>query len=372
MTGKLRNVQALRAVAVMLVVWVHIGNRYGVEERYLGAPHITRWMSLPGSAGVDLFFVISGVIIMTTAWPAFSTPGAARQFAYRRVTRIFPPYWIVSALVLIVYLIRPHLVNSHDVHRPEVLQSLLILPQRGDPLLAVGWTLVYELYFYAIFCFALLFPRRLLPWIVGGWAAATLALHLAVGPTQDPSLFVVSNPMSLEFVFGVAIGYLIVRRTLVAPRLLFAASALALVVLLGHLAISDPADFPSSGLPRRCRGRGVRGARVRVGGPRAAARHAHSPRPRARGRRFLLDLPVARAGAERHRPGDRAGLPGAAAVSPARTRVRVRGGGGLRRRALRADRAAAAARLPHPAPRRSRRRGSSPVRRWRARAKAAI
>ncbi|MGZ4201763.1 MAG: acyltransferase family protein [Thermoleophilaceae bacterium] len=246
MTGKLRSVQALRAVAVLLVVGVHIGNRYGVESRYLGAPHLTGWMRLPGSAGVDLFFVISGVIIMTTAWPAFSTRGAARQFAYRRLTRIFPPYWVVSALVLVVYLIRPHLVNSHDVHRPEVLQSLLILPQRGDPLLAVGWTLVYELYFYAIFSFALLFPRRLLPWIVGGWATATLALHLAVGPTKDPSLFVVANPMNLEFVFGVAIGYLIVRRTLVAPRLLFAASLLALAVLFGHLAISNPADFPSA------------------------------------------------------------------------------------------------------------------------------
>ncbi len=246
-TGKLRSVQALRAVAVMLVVWVHIGSRYGVESRYLGAPHIVGWMSLPGSAGIDLFFVISGVIILTTTWPAFSTPGAAREFTYRRLTRIYPPYWVVSTLVLIVFLIRPHLVNSHEVHRPEVAQSFLILPQRGDPLLSVGWTLVYELYFYAIFAVALLFPRRLLPWIVGAWAVTTLSLHAALGPTHNSWLFVVSNPMNLEFVLGVLVGYLIVRRILLAPRFLFAASLLALLALLGHLAISAPEDFPSAG-----------------------------------------------------------------------------------------------------------------------------
>jgi exopolysaccharide production protein ExoZ len=246
LTGKLRSVQALRAVAVLLVVGVHIGNTYGFETRYLGSPHVAGWMRLPGSAGVDLFFVISGVIILTTAWPTFSTTGAARQFAYRRVTRIYPPYWVVTALVLIVYVIRPNLVNSHDVHRPEVLQSLLILPQRGDPLLSVGWTLVYELYFYAIFTFALLFSRRFLPLIIGGWAAATLVLHAVVGSTHNSWLYLVSDPKDLEFVFGVAIGYLIVRRTLVAPRLLFGAALLALVVLLGNLAIAAPVDFPSA------------------------------------------------------------------------------------------------------------------------------
>ena len=74
----------------------------------------------------------------------------------RRLKRIYPIYWVVSLLVLAVFLVRPEFVNSHSAHPPDVLASFLLLPQAGLPLLAVGWTLTYEMYFYILFGLALL------------------------------------------------------------------------------------------------------------------------------------------------------------------------------------------------------------------------
>ena len=125
------------------------------------------------------------------------------------------------------------------------MPSLLLLPQPGDPLLAVGWTLVYEVYFYAIFTVSMLFARRWLPWILGGWAAATILLHVAFAPTRNPYLYVATNLTNLEFLFGCLIGFLVVHRVIVRPRLLLALSVSALAAVLAYLMATDPATFPS-------------------------------------------------------------------------------------------------------------------------------
>lgn len=243
--GKLRTVQAMRAIAVLLVVWVHISSPYGFEHRYVVGSRLTRWMAVPTLIGVDLFFVISGVVIVAISWPSLGAADAWRGFAYRRITRIYPLYLIITALVLVVFLIRPNLVNSHDVHRPEILPSLLILPQPGDPLLAVGWTLVYELYFYAIFAIAMRFTRRRLPWILGGWASVTVLLHVLFWPSANPYLNVASNLVNLEFVLGAAVGLLVVHGRLGRPVPLLAGSLLSLGAVLTYLVASGRTAFPS-------------------------------------------------------------------------------------------------------------------------------
>lgn len=242
---KLRTLQALRGVAVLLVVIAHISASYGVEDRYIAGPRLTRWMHLPATLAVDLFFVISGVVITLTARPTSSTSGAWRQFLYRRVTRIYPLYWLVTALILIVLLVRPDLVNAHSSHRPQVVPSFLILPQPGDPLVGVGWTLVYELYFYAIFTCALALGRRRLPWVLGAWAAATVAAHLLLAPTHQPYLVVATNLMNLEFVFGVAVAYRLTRRPTTRPWWLMGGAGAALVGVLGYLTATRATSFSS-------------------------------------------------------------------------------------------------------------------------------
>lgn len=228
---KLGNVQALRAIAVLMVFAVHVGNPYGFEARYLGGDWLA-WTNLPGQAGVDLFFVISGLIMTVTTWNTAPGAPSARTFMARRAKRIFPIYWIVTLLVLAVYLVSPALVNSHSSHAPEILQSFTLLPQPGLPLLAVGWTLTYEMAFYLIFALALWLGRRWLPVILALWGAITITLAIAIPHTTSPLGQLASNPLSLEFLLGVAVGYLVMSRppsaslaTLVVGAILFVASA---------------------------------------------------------------------------------------------------------------------------------------------------
>jgi exopolysaccharide production protein ExoZ len=244
---KLHSLQALRALAALLIVAVHVSTPHGIEARYIPGPHITgHWLAIPGAAGVDLFFVISGTIMTITMWRRFAAPRASREFLYRRFTRIYPLYWVVTSLVLVVFVVRHGAVNSHDSHPPQVLQSFLILPQPGDPLVAVGWTLVYEIYFYLVFAFALLFSRRRFPWIIGAWTVVTVVIHIAVaGRPGNSYLGVASNLMNLEFVFGIVVGTLVMRRHLVAPRTLLVGAGIAAVPLLAYSASTGDPAFPS-------------------------------------------------------------------------------------------------------------------------------
>jgi peptidoglycan/LPS O-acetylase OafA/YrhL len=223
-------VQALRAIAVLMVVAVHIGNPYGFEPRYLVGDRLLGWVNVPGRAGVDLFLVISGLIMTITTWNVDRGVESSKRFLVRRFRRIYPIYWVVSILVLGVFLVRPDLVNEHSPHSPEVLQSFLLLPQPGLPLLAVGWTLTLEMYFYLVFAAALLAGRRWLPWILGGWGAVSLALALTLQGTTVPVLQLLANPLSLEFVLGVAVGNLVMRRPPVAPAALLGGGIVLMAV----------------------------------------------------------------------------------------------------------------------------------------------
>jgi peptidoglycan/LPS O-acetylase OafA/YrhL len=221
----LGNVQALRAVAALLVVVVHA---YAVESTYLPGRPWTTPFHVFGTYGVDLFFVISGTVMVASTATWFGERGAARRFLVRRATRIYPPYWVVSALVLAVYLVAPLVAGAHRSAPPEILASFLCLPQPGEPLLVVGWTLTYELVFYAVFALALCFRRSALVVVTAAWLASVALLH-AFGPADSPWVRVLGSPFNLEFAFGMLIGAAVLRDVLVAPRALFALAVAAVV-----------------------------------------------------------------------------------------------------------------------------------------------
>lgn len=223
----LGNIQALRAIAALMVVVVHA---YAVESTYLpGRPWTTPFHIL-GTYGVDLFFVISGVVMVASTASWFATKGAPRRFLARRATRIYPPYWVVTALVLVAYWIVPSATGEHRSAPPEILASFLALPQRGEPLLVVGWTLTYELVFYVVFALALHFERRRLPLVTGLWLVGVVLIH-ALGPASNPWVRVLGSPFALEFVFGMLIGGAVLRDVLVAPRALFVLALAAIVAV---------------------------------------------------------------------------------------------------------------------------------------------
>src|SRR5689334_9557040 len=96
--ARIDNIQVLRAVAALMVVVYHCG----VEVETIAGSAGLQPSSITGALarGVPLFFVISGFIMVVTTAGRFEAPGASIDFLRRRVVRIVPLYWIVTAAAL--------------------------------------------------------------------------------------------------------------------------------------------------------------------------------------------------------------------------------------------------------------------------------
>ncbi|WP_432510411.1 acyltransferase family protein [Kineococcus sp. SYSU DK001] len=212
--GRLLSLQAVRAVAASLVVLVHLGGPTAFEHKVFGSS-LLQPVWWPAQSGVDLFFVVSGFVMAVTAGGALFA-GAPRpsvgRFAWRRASRVYPLYWAVSLVLLAVVLAAPGLVHGNG-EETDLLATFALLPQRGEPLLLVGWTLVYEMGFYLVFTLSLLAGRRgrgAARAVLVAWAAAVLVAGPFVPQGASPWLQVATNPLNLEFGMGVLAGWLVV------------------------------------------------------------------------------------------------------------------------------------------------------------------
>ena len=175
---ELFNIQALRAVAAFLVVFVHI-------DRLAELAGFRAGTTVFGNTGVDLFFVISGFIMVVTVT---ERPQSPAQFFRHRVARIVPLYWLVTLAVFTLALVAPVLLQSTRANPAELLKSLAFIPYRRfdgqmHPLVFVGWTLNYEMMFYALFAVGMLFSRK-----AAGFAftLGTLVLAAIAGQIVGP------------------------------------------------------------------------------------------------------------------------------------------------------------------------------------------
>jgi len=157
---------------------------------------------------VDLFFVISGFIMSFTTRSRYR---GGLNFMLGRVTRIVPLYWIMTLTVYCVALFAPNLVKATSTNVAELIQSLLFIPffkagKATQPTLFVGWTLNYEMFFYALFALCGLAGSRLISnfCCIGLLIIAVIA-GILVHPT-DASTFLYSRPIVLEFGLGQLIG----------------------------------------------------------------------------------------------------------------------------------------------------------------------
>ena len=114
------NVQALRAIAALGVVIFHLSL---IENKYFIQHIVPINLGRLGTAGVDLFFVISGFVMVVVSMGQFGKNGAAVQFLLRRMLRIFPIYWFYTIIVLAVFLAMPQLVNASGGHKANIVAS---------------------------------------------------------------------------------------------------------------------------------------------------------------------------------------------------------------------------------------------------------
>ncbi|CAG9224113.1 Acyltransferase [Paraburkholderia tropica] len=239
---RLQGLQHLRFYAAFAVLAHHI------LEEAMGSPLAIASASATrvGACGVDIFFVISGLVMWHTTG-GFSARTSARRFLSRRLTRIFPSYW--ACLAILVTLAGSGLAFKHvELDAVGMIESIFLLPPTTSSglILGVAWTLIYELYFYLV-CTAVL----CLPWqrlralsIVALLAAVPFVLEKA-GATAQAQYY--GSPLVVEFIFGIALGA--ISTHLPAPgRRTWQALLAACVALFWWASAASP-DSATFGLP---------------------------------------------------------------------------------------------------------------------------
>lgn len=196
----LTNLQYLRAVAALMVVWLHAREQFHWLH--------DQFPSSAGTVGVDLFFVISGFLMVYTTKGLSISPGA---FIRRRLARIAPMYWLATSVVLAVALLLPRVMNNTTLDVWHVAASYLFWPATSPrdpthywPLLVPGWTLNYEVMAYGLFAVAMWLARSRVTWAFSLTLIA-LASAGAVLPGTGAWDFY-TRPIILTFVLGVLLA----------------------------------------------------------------------------------------------------------------------------------------------------------------------
>ncbi len=217
------TLQALRAVAALVVVIFHA---IGAMQMH-GDPAAPLPFVFNGGFGVDIFFVISGFVMAVTIDRLPETPGAAGLFLHRRLERIVPPYWIVTGLLAALLLLAPGIFQTLRFDGGHLLRSLLFLPQPELPLLQIGWSLNFEIYFYLLLALMLaMAPRRNLAAYVTVLLVAPVLLLPVSGLTAPAALFL-GSPLMLEFLSGLWLGKALMRGATAPAAVGFIAIGLA-------------------------------------------------------------------------------------------------------------------------------------------------
>jgi exopolysaccharide production protein ExoZ len=205
---ELTYIQMLRGVAASLVVFTHFGDlpaHSWVKDS---------GFSQLGTSGVDLFFVISGFIMVYTT-RGLAGGSDALQFLRKRVHRIYPLYWLWTTVLLVLWLCGLA-YTSHRFPIAYIVGSYTLIPSYLEgaaypffPLLIQGWTLSFEMLFYLVFAAGILIDvKRWLPIFLAGSFAL---LWLAGRPLSPHSglKYLVSSTIVIEFLFGVLAAQMI-------------------------------------------------------------------------------------------------------------------------------------------------------------------
>lgn len=242
---QLKSIQALRGIAAFAVFFCHL---ISIEQSVSGRPVKLTELADSGAYGVDLFFVISGFVMV---WVAAEMPRgwrSAKAFLIARIVRIYPLWWIFAGLAAIGYLVLYH--TPWDAQRvagmqmsgsAHLLHSIALWPQPGHPVLGAGWTLVHEMYFYVGFAIVILLtPIHYRLQVLLGWGLAVLvgALSGLSSWFAGSALALIFYPMTLQFIFGAAIAYAVKREFRHQGRIAVCVGTLLFVVGLARLDIA--------------------------------------------------------------------------------------------------------------------------------------
>ena len=223
----INNLQLLRAFAALNVVLFHT---LGVASLKGYDTQLFQFLKGWGASGVDIFFVISGFVMV---YIQTINPKTTFEFLINRVKRIVPLYWSLTALLVVLFYF-----FSANFNLDQSLTSFLFVSRifgADFPVLQQGWTLEYEMFFYLIFGFSISAKQQ----------STALIVSLILLPLV---IFGFIDSIVIEFIFGMLAGYLYLNKRIQKYSLLFfVAGFLGLVV--SFLLLSNVSRVVVFGLP---------------------------------------------------------------------------------------------------------------------------
>lgn len=200
--AKFRSLQAARGLAAVLVVICHASAFVGDEPELWHRVEIYRWLR-GGALGVQLFFVLSGVVIWAAHRNDIGRPSSLPSFFWKRFRRIYPLYWLFFILTVAKQIAEPRTAFSYQKD-PWVIASgiflLHLFSVRTN--MVVAWTLFDEVMFYLGFAMLLL-KRNAGIVILTLWMGASL-FFLAPSESYWAVIF---SPNHLLFGLGIFVAW---------------------------------------------------------------------------------------------------------------------------------------------------------------------
>jgi exopolysaccharide production protein ExoZ len=198
------SIQALRAVAILLVVYTHALDS---ATMVFGSSLQSKFYYLKdwGPIGVDLFFAISG-FIMTRVVESYISRGHWKSFIIKRILRIVPLYWLLTAVAILLKTYMNINITSLEIGKAFYFFPFLDKEEFIFPIMNVGWSLSYEVYFYLIIAVMIIlvkpdnFLYKLIAFLVGACFIGLLFDYKNILYT-----FLTSS-LLLEFAMGIVCG----------------------------------------------------------------------------------------------------------------------------------------------------------------------
>ena len=218
---KLNNLQILRGISALLVCCFHFRDDLNFGNLKLG-----EFLFSKGGIGVPIFFVISGfIMVFTTQKINFKTGNISNQiisFYKKRIIRIIPLYYLLTIAWIIVGGNILLYFSGESLQR--LIHSFLFLPQKDTfPVLFLGWSLNYEMFFYLVFGISLIFTTRRYIFIIALFIT-TYILGLIFN-FENAFLQMVTSPLNLHFVAGILFGIILTKNNIDRKYSIFLSAA---------------------------------------------------------------------------------------------------------------------------------------------------
>lgn len=251
---RLEGVQLLRGAAALGVVLTHVVTRAilyqhdAFRESFFRLKDGDQWKG--GDIGVDIFFVISGFIIMIVHRNDLGKPRAYIDFLAKRIKRVVPLYWTLTTVAVILFILAPQIAanSKTGINVFWVLCSYLFIPtslsgQNNSPVVGVGWTLDYEMLFYAVFAILMRFNRRVFVVSITVIFSTMVLVGSIIQPENLYARFL-SDWLLMDFVGGVWIAYLMLNAGRVSTSISVWIILLSVSIIILTFSISVPEVGP--------------------------------------------------------------------------------------------------------------------------------